>query len=153
VDESLSGDEPREGSVGQRKKLLSCLRKRDLLNSDRTDPAQLTQLGTRYLEEGRISDVVDLFEKADDREGLASLLTRCLAEGDFFLYRRVCRVLGITPAAEDWTKLGDAALALGKLHFARSAYQEAGVPEKLIQVERLISGSGEGRPNERVQIQ
>jgi tetratricopeptide (TPR) repeat protein len=153
VDESLNRDEPREDSMGQRKKLLSCLRKRDLLNSDRTDPAQLRHLGTRYLEEGRISDAVDFFEKADDREGLTSLLTRCLAEGDFFLYRRVCRVLGVTPAAEDWSKLGDAALSLGKLYFARSAYQEAGIPEKLIQVERLISGSGEGRPNEGVQIQ
>jgi tetratricopeptide (TPR) repeat protein len=153
VYESLSGDEHREDSVGPRKKLLSCLRKRDLLNSDRTDPAQLRHLGTRYLEEGRISDAVDFFEKADDREGLTSILTRCLAEGDFFLYRRVCRVLGIVPAAGDWSKLGDAALSLGKLHFARSAYQEAGVPEKLIQVERLISGSREGRSNERVQIQ
>jgi tetratricopeptide (TPR) repeat protein len=135
-----------------RKNLLSCLRKRDLLNSDRSDPAHLGRLGTRYLEEGRISDAIDFFEKADDREGLTSLLKRCLAEGDFFLYRRVSRILSIAPAPEDWNKLGDAALSLGKLHFARSAYREAGAPEKLIQVETLISGSREGRPTEAPHI-
>lgn len=135
------------------KKLLSCLRKRDLLNSDRGDPAQLGHLGTRYLEDGRISDAVDFFEKAHDREGLSRLLGRCLAEGDFFLYRRVSRVLDISPAAEDWTKLGDAALSLGKLYFARSAYREAGVADKLIQVETLISSYRGGRPTETARIQ
>ena len=135
------------------KKLLSCLRKRDLLNTDRSDPAQLGHLGTRYLEDGRISDAVDFFEKAHDRDRLTSLLKRCLAEGDFFLYRRVSRVLDISPSAEDWTKLGDAALSLGKLRFARSAYREAGVAEKLIQVETLISGYREGRPTETAHIQ
>ncbi len=135
------------------KNLLSCLRKRDLLNSDRSDPARLGHLGTCYLEEGRISDAIDFFEKVHDREGLTSILKLCLAEGDFFLYRRVARVLGISPTAEDWTKLGEAALSLGKLHFARSAYREAGAPEKLIQVETLISGSREGRPTETAPIQ
>jgi tetratricopeptide (TPR) repeat protein len=135
------------------KKLLSCLKKRDLLNSDRVDPAQLRHLGTRYLEEGRISDAVDLFEKADDREALTSILARCLGEGDFFLYRRLSRVLGISPAAGDWTKLGDAALSLGKLHFARSAYREAGVSEKLVQVETLIGASQEERAPETRQSQ
>jgi cytochrome c-type biogenesis protein CcmH/NrfG len=153
VHQTLSVEEQREDFLVPREKLLSCLRKRDLLNSDRTDPAQLGHLGTRYLEEGRISDALDLFEKAHDREGLTSLLTRCLAEGDFFLYRRVSRVLGISPAAGDWTKLGDAALSLGKLHFARSAYREAGAPEKLIQVETLINRSREGRAHETVHIQ
>jgi tetratricopeptide (TPR) repeat protein len=136
-----------------RKKLLSCLRKRDLLNSDRVDPAQLRHLGTRYLEEGRISDAVDLLEKADDREALTSIRARCLGEGDFFLYRRLSRVLGVSPGAGDWTKLGDAALSLGKLHFARSAYREAGVSDKLIQVETLISASQEERTHETRQSQ
>ena len=121
------------------KRLLGCLRKRDFLNSDRGDPPQLVQLGTRYLDEGRISDAIDFFEKAHHRERLESILERCLDDGDFFLYRRVARILGFSPGPDQWTKLGDRSLFLGKLHFAYSAYREAGVPEKLMQVERRLS--------------
>lgn len=100
---------------------------------------QLVQLGTHYLEGGRICDAIDFFEKARHREGLDSLLERCVNDGDFFLYRKVAIALGVSPGSDEWTKLGDRALALGKVLFARSAYREAGVPEKLTQVERLLS--------------
>jgi len=119
--------------------LLGCLKKRDLLNSDRSDPTQFVQLGTTYLEEGRISDAIEFFEKARHRAELDSLLERCLEEGDIFLYRKVARILGVSPGPDQWIKLGDRALSLGKLYFARSAYREAGSPERLAQVERLLS--------------
>ena len=128
-----------------RKGLLGCLKKRDLLNSDRSDPTQFVQLGTTYLEEGRISDAIEFFEKARHRAELDSLLERCLEEGDIFLYRKVARILGVSPGPDQWIKLGDRALSLGKLYFAQSAYREAGSPEKLAQVERLLSGPLPGK--------
>ena len=128
-----------------RKGLLGCLKKRDLLNSDRSDPTQFVQLGTTYLEEGRISDAIEFFEKARHRAELDSLLERCLEEGDIFLYRKVARILGVSPGPDQWIKLGDRALSLGKLYFAHSAYREAGSPEKLAQLERLLSGPLPGK--------
>jgi hypothetical protein len=119
--------------------LLGCLKKRDLLNSDRSDPAHLVPLGTAFLEEGRISDAIELFEKARHQEGLDNLLERCLDEGDAFLFRKVAKILGVSPGLDQWIKLGDRALSLGKLHFARVAYREGGALEKLAQVERLLS--------------
>jgi len=121
------------------KRLPGCLNKRDLLNSDRSDPARCVQLGNAYLEEGRISDAIDFFEKARDREGLDRLLERCLGDGDVFLFRKVAKILDLSPGPEEWIKLGDRALSLGKLHFARAAYGQGGAPEKLGQVERLLS--------------
>ncbi|HVO83978.1 MAG TPA: hypothetical protein VMU60_06105 [Syntrophobacteria bacterium] len=121
------------------KKVLGCLKKRDLLNSDRSDPAHCVELGTVYLEEGRISDALEFFEKAGHREGLDRLTERCLDEGDVFLFRRVAKILDLSPRPDQWLRLGDRALSLGKLHFARAAYQEGGAPEKLAQVERLLS--------------
>jgi hypothetical protein len=41
--------------------------------------------------------------------------------------------------------VGDRALSLGKLYFARSAYREAGSPERLAQLERLLSEPLSGR--------
>ena len=121
------------------KRLLGCLKKRDLLNSDRSDPPHLVQLGTAYLEDGRISDAIDWFEKARHQEGLDRILERCLDDGDVFLFRKVAKILGVSPGPDQWIKLGDRALSLGKLYFARAAYGEGGAPEKLAQVERLLS--------------
>ena len=116
-----------------------CLKKLDLLNSDRSDPAHCVELGTAYLEEGRISDAIEFFEKARHREGLDRLIERCLDDGDVFLFRKVAKILDVSPGPDQWIKLGDRALSLGKLQFARAAYREGGAPEKLAQVERLLS--------------
>jgi tetratricopeptide (TPR) repeat protein len=121
------------------KRLPGCLKKRDLLNSDRSDPAHCVELGTAYLEEGRISDAIEFFEKAPHREGLDRLIERCLDDGDVFLFRKVAKILDLSPGPDQWLKLGDRALSLGKLHFARAAYREGAAPEKLAQVERLLS--------------
>ena len=116
-----------------------CLKKLDLLNSDRSDPAHCVELGTVYLEEGRISDALEFFEKAGHREGLDRLAERCLDDGDVFLFRKVAKILDVSPGPDQWIKLGDRALSLGKVHFARAAYREGDAPEKVQQVERLVS--------------
>ena len=120
------------------KKLLSCLKKRDLLSSGKADKAELIKLGERYLHEDRLSDTIDFFEKAEHFEGLTQLKEQCVAKGDYFLYQRLANILGESPSSEEWIQLGDNALHLGKLLFARSAYQQAESPEKVAQVEKLL---------------
>ncbi len=41
------------------KKLLSCLKKRNLLSSGKADKSELLKLGERYLHEDRLSDTID----------------------------------------------------------------------------------------------
>ena len=120
------------------KKLLSCLKKRDLLSSGKADKAELIELGERYLHEDRLSDTIDFFEKAEHFEGLTQLKEQCVAKGDYFLCQRLANILGESPSSEEWIQLGDNALHLGKLLFARSAYQQAESPEKVAQVEKLL---------------
>ena len=120
------------------KKLLSCLKKRDLLNSDKADKSELIKLGERYLYEDRLSDAIDFFEKAEHFEGLTELKEQCVAKGDYFLCQRLTKILEESPSSEEWIQLGDNALHLGKLLFARSAYQQAENPEKVSQVEKLL---------------
>ena len=119
-------------------KLLSCLKKRDLLSSGKADKAELIKLGERYLHEDRLSDTIDFFEKAEHFEGLTQLKEQCVAKGDYFLCQRLANILGESPSSEEWIQLGDKALHLGKLLFARSAYQQAESPEKVAQVEKLL---------------
>ena len=120
------------------KKLLSCLKKRDLLNSGKADKSELVKLGERYLQEDQFSDTIDFFEKAEHLEGLMQLKEQCVARGDYFLCQRLAKILQQSPPPEEWIQLGDNALNLGKLLFARSAYQQAENPEKVAQVEKLL---------------
>lgn len=120
------------------KKLLSCLKKRDLLNSGKAEKAELIKLGERYLLEDRLSDAIDFFEKAEHFEGLTRLKKQCVAKGDYFLCQRIAKILEESPPSEEWIQLGDNALHMGKLLFARLAYQQADTPEKVAQVEKLL---------------
>lgn len=120
------------------KKLLSCLKKRDLLNSGKADKSELIKLGERYLHEDRLSDAIDFFERAEHFEGLTQLKEQSVAKGDYFLCLRLAKILEESPPPEEWIQLGDNAFNLGKLLFARSAYQQAENPEKVAQVEKLL---------------
>jgi hypothetical protein len=128
----------REVFVLAGKKLLSCLKKRDLLSSDKAEKSEQIKFGERYLQEDRLSDTIDFFEKVQHVEGLIQLKEKCVAEGDYFLFLRLTKILADSPAAEEWIRLGDNALALGKLLFARSAYREVDSHEKVAQVEKLL---------------
>jgi hypothetical protein len=130
------------------KKLLNCLKKRDLLNSNKADKSLLIKLGEGYLQQGLISDCIDLFEKAEHFEGLAQLKEKCAGEGDYFLYHRLAKILEDHPSPEEWTQLGDNALAQGKLLFARLAYQQADNHEKASQVEKLLRLPPQEQPSE-----
>jgi hypothetical protein len=95
-------------------------------------------LGERYLHEDRLSDTIDFFEKAEHFEGLIPLKEQFVAKGDYFLCQRIAKIVEESPSSEEWIQLGDNALHLGKLLFARSAYQQAENPEKVAQVEKLL---------------
>ncbi len=127
------------------KKLLSCLKKRDLLNSGKADKSELIKLGERYLQENRFSDAIDFFEKAEHFEGLIQLKEQCVARGDYFLCQRLAKILEEAPPPKEWIQLGDNAFNLGKLLFARSAYQQAENPEKVAQVEKLLQSPALGK--------
>ncbi len=120
------------------KELLSCLKKRDLLNSGKADKSELIELGERYLDEDRLSDAIDFFEKAEHFEGLIQLKEQCVAKGDYFLCQRLAKILEESPPSVEWILLGDNALHRGKLLFARLAYQQADTPEKVAHVEKLL---------------
>ena len=66
---------------------------------------------------------------------LEKLKVDCLETGDAFLLGRLGHQ---TP--EDWRRAGERALALGKLYFARRAFEIAGDDDKTAMVAGLIAG-------------
>lgn len=107
-------------------KNLNCLEKRSLLNRVPVAVEELTSWGRHYQEGGFVYDAVDFFERAGATDALMSLLPIALRDGDGFLFRRLCRLLGYEGAAAEWLDLARRARELGKDAFAEAAHREAG---------------------------
>lgn len=109
-----------------RKGKMSCLAKRELLNRATVAVDTLEAVGRRYEEAGLVHDAIDLYAKAGAAEALQRLLEVAVEEGDWFMFKGLCRALQREPSRDQWLTLAAKAEALGKQVFAVQAYQEAG---------------------------
>lgn len=110
-----------------------CLKKRRLLNDKNLSPEVCRDYGEKYLELGFLDDAVDFFVLGHYQPGLDKLKAQALETGDAYLMAR----LGPHPR-EDWRRVADQALKLGKVQFARRALEQAGDQE---QAEELVRGT------------
>jgi hypothetical protein len=115
--------------------LPNCLKKRQLLNEKMLSPALCRDYGNKFLELGWREDALEFFKKGEVTEELEKLKTFSLETGDAFLLARIGK-----QEPEDWRRLAERALALGKLHFARRAFEIAGDADKAAMVAGLIAG-------------
>lgn len=125
--------------LGRTQKILpagmpDCLKKRRLLNDKQLTPALCRQYGEKYLAQGWWGDALEFFQKGHDAPGLEKIKVHCFETGDAFLLARI----GQGQAPDVWRRVAEKALALGKLHFARRAFEMAGDQENLAAVTRLL---------------
>jgi hypothetical protein len=113
-----------------RKKSLSCLEKRDLLNQPVVSLDELLFWGSHFEERGLIHDAMDFYEKAHDAEALDGLLRIALQDGDAFVFQRLCTIRGREPTADEWIALARKAEELGKDSFANKALKHASIEEQ-----------------------
>ncbi|MCK9374967.1 MAG: hypothetical protein M0P73_02330 [Syntrophobacterales bacterium] len=113
----------------------NCLKKRQLLNEAELNPALCRDYGDKFLAMGWREDALEFFQKGRLTDGLAQLEAYCLEAGDAFLLARLGK-----HEPEIWRQVAERALALGKLHFARRAFEVAGDTDKTAMVAGLIAG-------------
>jgi hypothetical protein len=113
----------------------NCLKKRQLLNEKVVSPALCLDYGNKFLEVGWLEDALEFFQKGEITASLAALQAHCLETGDAFLLGRLGK-----HDPEIWRRVAERALALGKLHFARRAFEVAGDADKAAMVAGLIAG-------------
>jgi hypothetical protein len=116
------------------KGIPDCLKKRQLLN-EQVSPDLCREYGQKFLELGWGEDALEFFKKGALTDDLEKLKAYCLETGDAFMLWR----LG-NQVPEDWRQVGERALALGKLYFAKRAFEFAGDDEKTAMVAGLIAG-------------
>lgn len=122
-----------------KKELPHYKKKQQMLHAQDAKPEELRRQGEEFLQAGWLSDAIDFFGIAGDRDGLAKLREISVAEGDVFLFRRTLKALEAAADENEWKQLADRALELGKLQFAREAYRMAGDRKSLDRVDRLIT--------------
>jgi hypothetical protein len=116
------------------KGIPDCLKKRQLLN-DQISPELCREYGQKFLELGWQEDALEFFKKGSLADDLEKLKPYCLETGDAFMLWRLGHQV-----PEEWRHLGERALALGKLYFAKRAFEFAGDDEKTAMVAGLIAG-------------
>lgn len=116
------------------KGIPNCLKKRQLLN-DQISPDLCREYGQKFLELEWREDALEFFKKGGLAEDLDKLKAYSLETGDAFMLWRLAH-----QAPEDWRLVGERALALGKLYFARRAFEFAGDDENTAVVAGLIAG-------------
>jgi hypothetical protein len=119
------------------KGIPNCLKKRQLLNDKVLSLDLCREYGQKFLEFGWREDALEFFKKGGMADELAQLKEYALETGDAFLLGRLGH-----QEPEDWRRLGEQALDLGKLHFARRAFELAADDDKTALVTGLIAGQG-----------
>jgi tetratricopeptide (TPR) repeat protein len=122
------------------KGILSCLKKRDLIQEAGANQEALRRLGREYMSQDRLLEALELMEAGQDREGLEELRGKGLSEGDPFLYRQACKLLKRNPDPADWPKIGEKALAVGRYQQALAAFRVLGDESRIIEIQSLING-------------
>lgn len=121
--------------------LLSCLEKRDMLNSSAVSADRLVEWGRTFEEQEQINDAIDFYIKAGSSDALQRLIPAAIEDGDVFLYTRLTKALRVPVSAGEWIALGNRAAELGKDAYAREAFRKGGV-----ETERQAETQGEPAP-------
>jgi hypothetical protein len=102
-----------------------CLKKRLILNEKDLSPELCREYGEKFLDLGFFEDALEFFKRGHYEPGLEKIQALALESGDAFLMGR----LGAHPP-EIWRQVAEQALKLGKIHFARRAFEKAGDQER-----------------------
>lgn len=119
-------------------KIVSCLKKRELLHNTSIGSGELAQYGWEYLKQDRPVDALDFFEKARDLDGIRQIREWSLEQGDPFLLQQTGKLLKEQVPEDSWRKVGEKALGAGRLQQALMAYKALADEEKIQEIQGLI---------------
>jgi tetratricopeptide (TPR) repeat protein len=92
----------------------------------RPGPETLTRYGELYRSAGNLDDAIEFFHAAANAAALGTVQEQARREGDLFLFEKTAVYLKQAPTPADYVKVGEQAMQLGKLAFARRAFEKAG---------------------------
>jgi hypothetical protein len=119
-------------------KILSCLKKRDLLHNPNISNDELVQYGWEYLKQERPVDALDFFEKAQNLEGIQRIREWSLEQGDPFLLQQTSKMLKEQVPEESWRLVGEKAKATGRHQQALLAFKAIADEDKIQEIQAVM---------------
>jgi tetratricopeptide (TPR) repeat protein len=107
------------------KKLPNYQEKQHILYVKRHPDKDLIAYGNAFLEEGKISDAIDFYQKANYVQGLEKIKGMAELSGDAMLIQQVLKPLKQSVSDEAWNAIGERALELKKYLFALHAFEKS----------------------------
>lgn len=114
--------------------------KQHLLYAARASERDIIALGDRYREADRIADAFECYQRATHRAGLETIREWAEAAGDVMLYQQALKALNQAASPQDWDRIGQQALTLGKYGFSLYAFAKSENVAMIEKTRKLISG-------------
>jgi hypothetical protein len=108
--------------MGKTTELPGPLTKRELLHSE--SEIDCRKYGDMFYDAERYNDAIDFYAKGKCEEELLKVKKIAIREGDYFLLKRLVRVLPGKVEKPDWAELAKNAESKGKANFAQWASEE-----------------------------
>ncbi len=112
--------------------------KQKLLYEDKVNPKDLQNYGDLFFEEGRLSDALDFYQKANHNNGLQKIKDAAFNNGDVMLWKQAAKILNLELKPADWESIGQKAIELKKYSFASHALKEANNEEMLNSLKKIM---------------
>ncbi|MGA9109510.1 MAG: hypothetical protein ACLPSL_05925 [Smithella sp.] len=112
--------------------------KQKLLYEDKVNPKDLQNYGDLFFEEGRFSDALDFYKKANHNNGLQKTKDAAFNNGDVMLWKQAAKILNLELKPADWESIGQKAIELKKYSFASHALKEANNEEMLNSLKKIM---------------
>ena len=109
-----------------------------LLYVDKVNPQDLQNYGDLFFEEGRLSDALDFYQKANHNSGLQKIKEAAFNSGDVMLWKQAAKILNLELKPADWESIGQKAIELKKYSFASHALKEANNEEMLNSLKKIM---------------
>jgi tetratricopeptide (TPR) repeat protein len=109
-----------------------------LLYVDQVNPKDLQNYGDLFFEEGRLSDALDFYQKANHNDGLQKIKETAFNNGDVMLWMQAAKILNLDLKPADWESIGQKAIELKKYSFAQHALKKANNEEMLNSLKKII---------------
>jgi hypothetical protein len=114
--------------------------KQKILYIDARSADELIAHGDGCLEENRIFDALEFYQKAKHQPGLEKILEMGISTGDAMLFEQTAKALRREHIREEWNRLGRQALTLKKFTFGRYAFEQSGDTAMLEEIGNITAG-------------
>ena len=127
------------------KKLPNYQEKQHILHVKHHSDKDLIAHGDAFLDEGKISDAIDFYQKANYVHGLEKIKGMAELSGDVMVLQQVLKPLKQAITEKTWSAIGERALELKKFLFALHAFEKGNNENMVACTKEIIKSEKDGK--------